>query len=266
MRKVIQAFSILLTITALSSCVSIQKYRYLERRVTILEKSLQDSDKDGVIDGIDQEDHTPDNAEVDTKGRTLDSDKDGVPNYRDREPYDPPRTGEEVDDDGVVVNRLPRPGTGTNGVTEERVREIVDEVLSGFNLSSGSTLAEWFLPMIHFGAGSSKIEYNDYGTLASVGRVVTHNPEIRLVVEGHADDTGPTNFNNYLSYQRAKAVVDHLESFYGISRGQLVILWKGNTIAIVPAKSSYLNRRVEFRVANYNDYEIDPPPKPPGKK
>ena len=42
------------------------------------EVSLEDSDGDGVIDALDQEQNTPQNAIVDVKGRTLDSDRDGV--------------------------------------------------------------------------------------------------------------------------------------------------------------------------------------------
>lgn len=224
------------------------------------DEAFQDSDKDGVIDLLDQEENTPPNAEVDTKGRTLDSDKDGVPNYRDKEPYYPPRAGEEVDEDGVVANPIAGgPGTGS-GVTEERVREIVDEVLSGYNLSeSGSTVAEWFLPMIHFGTDSYSVKYSDYGTLAGIARMMKGNPSLRLVVEGHTDQTGGEAYNDYLSYERAKAIVDHMETNHGISRGRFVIMWKGKQTGLVPKTSSYMNRRVEFRAAGPDDFEMAPP-------
>ena len=229
------------------------------------DEAFQDSDKDGVMDLLDQEENTPPNAEVDTKGRTLDSDKDGVPNYRDKEPYYPPRAGEEVDDDGVVVNPMAGPGgapgsNGVGGVTEERVREIVDEVLSGYNLSEGgSTVADWFLPMIHFGTDSKSVKYSDYGTLAGIARMLKGNPGLRLVVEGHSDQTGGESYNDLLSYERAKAVVDHMETSHGLSRGRFVILWKGNQTGLVPKSASYMNRRVEFRAATSGDYEMAPP-------
>lgn len=234
-------------------------YNELDQIKQKQDEAFKDSDKDGVIDLLDQEDNTPPNAEVDTKGRTLDSDKDGVPNYRDKEPYYPPRAGEEVDDDGVVVNPIAgAPGSG--GVTEERVREIVDEVLSGYNLSeSGSTVAEWFLPMIHFGTDSYSIKYSDYGTLAGIARMMNSNPSLRLVVEGHTDQTGGESYNDYLSYERAKAIVDHMETNHGISRGRFVIIWKGKATGLVPKTSSYMNRRVEFRAAGPNDFEMAPP-------
>lgn len=234
-------------------------YQELDEVKKRQEEAFQDTDKDGVIDILDQENDTPPNAEVDTKGRTLDSDKDGVPNYRDKEPYYPPRTGEEVDADGVVINPIPRPGE-TGGVTEDRVREIVDEVLSGYNLSEGgSSVAEWFLPMIHFGTDSYSIKYSDYGTLAGIARMMKGNPSLRLVVEGHTDQTGGEAYNDMLSYERAKSVVDHMETNHGISRGRFVIIWKGKQSGLVPQNSSYMNRRVEFRAAGPQDFEMAPP-------
>ncbi len=232
------------------------------------DEALKDSDRDGVLDIVDQEPNTPPNASVDTKGRTLDSDKDGVPDYRDREPYYPPRAGEEVDAEGIVVNPLPgggRPGgpggvNGANGVTEQRVQEMIDEALARYQLTeSASSVAEWFLPMIHFGSDQSSIKYSDYGTLASIGRMMKGNPNLRLVVSGFTDQTGPETYNNLLSYQRAKAVIDHLSTNHTIGRGRFVLQYGGKENALVPSSASYMNRRVEFRVATASDVEMDPP-------
>ena len=228
------------------------------------DEALTDSDRDGVLDIVDQEPNTPPNATVDTKGRTLDSDKDGVPDYRDREPYYPPRAGEEVNAEGVVTNPLPgggRPGSpGAGGVTEQRVQEMIDEALARYQLTeSASSVAEWFLPMIHFGSDQSTVKYSDYGTLASIGRMMKGNPNLRLVVTGFTDQTGPESYNNLLSYQRAKAVIDHLSTNHGVGRGRFVLQYAGKENALVPSNSSYMNRRVEFRVATASDVEMDPP-------
>lgn len=223
--------------------------------------AIKDSDGDGVIDAIDQEADTPPDVPVDTKGRTLDSDRDGVADYKDREPYNPPRAGESVSPDGVVENPNPavRPGAG-GGVSEDRVREIVDEMLKDYKLTeSANAVADWFLPMIHFGNDAAAIKYSDYGTLAGIARMMKSNPNLRLVITGHTDATGVEESNNALSYQRSQAVVDHLVENHGIGRGRLVIQWKGQQEALVPSASSYMNRRVEFRVAAPEDVEMDPP-------
>lgn len=231
------------------------------------EEIVQDSDGDGVIDAIDQEPNTPPDVPVDTKGRVLDSDGDGVADYQDREPFFTPRPGERVDGDGVVINPISPQG---GGVTEDRVRELIAEELQNYQLrenqdggggnpASGNAVAEWFLPMIHFGIDKSTIKYSDYGTLASIARMMKGNPNLRLVITGYADATAQESYNNKLSYDRSKAVVDHLVNNHGIGRGRLLIEWKGETELLVPNASSYMNRRVEFRVAQPGDVEMDPP-------
>ena len=217
---------------------------------------LTDSDGDGIIDALDQEPDTPPDVPVDTKGRTLDSDKDGVPDYEDKEPYYPPRAGERVDSDGVVVN----PIAGGGGVSEERVQEMIDASLSKVGLTENNTaVAEWFLPMIHFATDGATVKYSDYGTLASIGRMLKSNSTLRLVVTGHTDQIGNESHNDWLSYQRANAIVEHLVSNYGVGRGRLVLQWQGKLDALVPSSGSYMNRRVEFRVAQSGDIEMDPP-------
>lgn len=217
---------------------------------------LTDSDGDGVLDAIDQEPDTPSDAPVDTKGRTLDSDKDGVPDYQDKEPYYPPRAGERVNDNGVVIN----PVVPQGGVTEERVQEMIDESLKKHGISeNNNAVQEWFLPMIHFPIDGTSVKYSDYGTLASIGRMMKGNPQLRLVVVGHTDQTGNEALNDQISYQRANSVIEHLITNFGIGRGRFVLQWKGKGDALVPAASSYMNRRVEFRVASSEDIEMDPP-------
>jgi OOP family OmpA-OmpF porin len=228
--------------------------------------AISDSDGDGVIDVLDQEPDTAPDAIVDTKGRTLDSDRDGVPDHQDMEPYYTPRPGERINNQGVVEN----PIVG-GGVTEERVIELIDQRLNQFeqnitnqgaqttNVNSSAAMANLFLPMVHFSSASDVIKYSDYGTLASIARVIKGTPDLRIAVIGYTDQTGDEATNNELSYNRALAVISHLVNNHGISRGRLVLMWKGQEEALVPATSSYMNRRVEFRVAGPNDIEQDPP-------
>ena len=218
---------------------------------------LTDTDGDGVLDLVDQEPETPADVPVDTKGRTLDSDRDGVPDYKDVEPYNPPRPGEVVNSQGIVENRVLPAGAG-GGVSEDRVREIVKEELEVVGVTGGTSVAEWFLPMIHFSTDSYTVKYSDYGTLAGIAKMMKSNPKLRLVVIGYTDETGPENYNQGLSYDRAREVIDHLVNNHGIGRGRLILHWGGQGDSLVPTVSSFVNRRVEFKVAS-DEVEMDAP-------
>lgn len=223
-----------------------------------VDDATRDSDGDGIVDAIDQEANTPANVPVDTKGRTLDSDKDGVPDFRDNEPFFPPRPGEEVDENGMVINRIDKP------ITEERVQEMIDAAISDARLNNttvveGGDLRELFIPMIYFPLNQHTVKYSDYGTLASVASVLKANPSLRLVVRGYTDKVGDPATNERLSYLRSKSVIDHLVNQHGISRSRFVLQWRGEDENIVPLNQTYLNRRVEFHTATGSDYEQEPP-------
>lgn len=239
---------------------------------------IVDSDDDGVIDLIDKEPNTPADALVDTKGRTLDSDRDGVPDHIDKQPYYTPMAGERITSEGVVENPI-GPGAGSSGagISESRVREIIAEEFSRYeNQNPGSgisperanqsnttnvvtSMTDFFLPMIHFGSGSNNIKYSDYGTLASIARLLQGNKDLRIAVIGHADQTGDEGQNDLLSYDRALSVVAHLLDNYGIDRERILLMWRGQTEPLVPSTGSFMNRRVEFRVAASNEVEMEPP-------
>lgn len=77
-----------------------------------------------------------------------------------------------------------------------------------------------------------------------------------VIVEGHTDTRGPSEFNQNLSFKRAKAVTDYLESsiHFGIQSDTLIdILPAGygeNRLAVKTEDNimSDINRRVEIRV------------------
>lgn len=224
---------------------------------------LTDTDKDGVIDLVDQENDTPPNAAVDTRGVTLDSDKDGIADYMDQEPYSP--RGVAVDGSGVAQ------GTSGDFVTRDEVERMIQDALSGKGVGNiagkggafnggGGAVVEWFLPIIHFGVDSYNVRYSDYGNLASIARVLQANPGINLVVTGHTDNTASNDYNENLSYRRAQSAIDHLVNVHGIAPERLILQYGGEGVNLVPSSgSSLMNRRVEFRVATPNDEPMGPP-------
>ncbi len=214
-----------------------------------------DTDGDGIIDAIDDEDNSPAGARVDTKGVTLDSDGDKVPNYMDKEPFSPP--GYTVNKDGVA--QVPKP------ITESDVNRIVDAKIAAIKIPEPKP-TEWFLPMINFNDNRYDVRHSEYEKLYQVANVLKNNPSLKVVAVGHTDARGPEGYNAVLSYNRAKAAIETLVSQFGVSRDRIILNWAGETTGLVPEKgSSVINRRVEFRVAKGETEMARPEGKEAGK-
>ncbi|MBV6439546.1 MAG: hypothetical protein EPGJADBJ_01188 [Saprospiraceae bacterium] len=199
-----------------------------------------DTDGDGIIDAIDDEDNSPAGARVDTKGVTMDSDADKVPDYKDKEPYSPP--GYSVDANGVAQG-VPK------YTTESDVNRIVDAKIAAIKFPEPKS-NDWFFPNANFAYNSYALRYSEYEKLYQVATVLKQNPTLKVVAIGNTDHRGSEGYNNVLSYNRAKAAIDFLVSQHGIDRNRLILNWAGESSTIVPVNgANATNRRVEFRVA-----------------
>lgn len=226
---------------------------------------LTDSDGDGVIDLLDTEPDTPEGAVVDVKGRILDSDGDGIPDYQDKEPFSSP--GFEVDSDGVA--QVPK------YMTEDDVRTIVNEVV---NTKLENIKTEWYLPTIHFDLDKYFVKPEFYGELNQIAQVMKAHPDLKVVASGHTDVRGSQEYNEVLSYNRANAAIQYLVNRYNIPRERFLIHYSGKSENLVEGlpesyglsnekeRHQYLNRRVEFKVAQPTDEEMEAPEGPTAGK
>lgn len=103
---------------------------------------------------------------------------------------------------------------------------------------------------ILFELGKAILTTGSYGELDKLVGVLLDNPQMKIEISGHTDNTGNPVINAKLSTDRARAVVDYLVK-KGIDRGRLSYMGYGseqpiadNTTAAGKAK----NRRVEFKV------------------
>ncbi len=220
---------------------------------------LTDTDGDGVIDMLDQEIESPDGAPVDTRGVALDSDGDGVPDYQDQEPYSIP--GYDTDEKGVAV--VPEPDV----MTEGEINDLINQKIANLR-------TDWFLPMIHFDLDKYYVKPEFYGQLHHVARVMKMHPNIKVVATGFTDNRNPNDYNTVLSYRRANAAIDYLVEKYDLPRERFLIQYQGEDVELVPElpdnhaiskkleMQHYLNRRVEFRVANAEDENMSEPEGP----
>ncbi len=244
---------------------------------------LTDTDGDGVIDVIDLEQDSPAGCLVDTRGVTLDSDGDGLADCKDKEPYSPP--GYEIDEVGVAHI----PDEKRCCITKEEVQRMLNDNITSrggtvvttpdgetkvvYAGGSGGGVADWFLPMIHFDLDKYYLKPQYYGQLKHVATVMKKYPDMCVTAYGATDVRNSNDYNNLLSYNRAKEAIDFLVNNYGIDRSRFKLMYGGEETPLVPnlpdshnisketEMGHYMNRRVEFRVCEADDYDM---PKPTG--
>jgi OmpA-OmpF porin, OOP family len=83
-------------------------------------------------------------------------------------------------------------------------------------------------------------------------RFMSENPNIRVEISGHTDDTGTVSHNQTLSLKRAQAVVEYLTQ-HSIPANRLTQVGYGSSRPLKPNDSDenrQVNRRIEFRILN----------------
>ena len=188
-----------------------------------------DRDHDGISD---DQDACPDLAEdrdndQDWDGcpeEDPDADRDGVPDSEDLCPNAKETINGIDDDDGC-------PDTGDPRVIYEEGKFTV-------------------LEAIHFETGRADIKPESHALLDQVALMIKANPDVKIRVEGHTDDTGPHDLNVRLSQERANSVRTYLvqhgvapQRVRAVGYGPDKPLQKGTT-----EEARAKNRRVEFIV------------------
>jgi outer membrane protein OmpA-like peptidoglycan-associated protein len=207
-----------------------------------------DADTDAVPDGLDQCPNTPAGATVDAVGCPTDGDTDGVPDGLDKCPGTP--AGTEVDSagcqrtkdsdgDGVDDSKDKCPGTA--GDTR------VDA--AGCPILFTSERTPVILRGVTFESGRSALKPESFTVLDIVAASLVANPEIRIEIAGHTDNTGSDALNTRLSQARADAVRTYLAS-KGVAPDRMVAKGYGPSLPVAAnttVAGRAQNRRVELR-------------------
>jgi outer membrane protein OmpA-like peptidoglycan-associated protein len=132
---------------------------------------------------------------------------------------------------------------------EEALREALSE--SGVGVRrQGNDLLLVMPGDITFETGSSSISADFYSILNDVSDVLNRYPATYVDVVGHADATGPDDFNQTLSEQRASAVGGYLIA-QDVMRDRFYIAGMGERSPIANNDTDYgrrQNRRVEILI------------------
>jgi outer membrane protein OmpA-like peptidoglycan-associated protein len=175
----------------------------------------RDSDRDGVGDLVDQCPNTAAGELVNPRGCPRDSDTDGVSDARDRCPSTP--VGQPIDANGCPI------------LFQKGARSVV-------------------LRGVTFQTGKAALTQTARAVLRDIASQLVENPEYRVQISGHTDNTGSRAANLRLSMARARTVETFLEA-NGVPRTQVTAKGFGPDVPVAPNKTAAgrgKNRRVEL--------------------
>jgi outer membrane protein OmpA-like peptidoglycan-associated protein len=207
-----------------------------------------DADGDAVADGIDQCPNTPTGATVDATGCPTDNDKDGVFDGIDRCPGTPAGTevdsagcqrSKDTDGDGVDDTKDKCPGTAAGTRVDA----------AGCPILFTEARTPVILRGVTFETGKSALKPESFTVLEIVAASLVANPDIRIEIAGHTDNTGSAATNERLSQSRAEAVRAYLAS-KGVAPDRMTAKGYGPTVPVAAnttAAGRAQNRRVELR-------------------
>lgn len=105
--------------------------------------------------------------------------------------------------------------------------------------------------VLHFENGSStELTPDSAGVVQQVLDELSHRAAAELIVTGHTDATGTDEFNDRLSLERARTVVEFL-SHHGIATAQMEAVGRGKrdpAVQTANAVAEPANRRVEITI------------------
>jgi len=201
-----------------------------------------DNDKDGIVDAKDKcpnDAEDVDGFEDDDGCPDPDNDKDGFLDKDDLCPNEPETKNGYADEDGCP--------------DEQQVRVVGEKIILD--------------DRVHFEENNAIIRSMSFGLLESVAKLVRENPGyVHIEVQGHADQRGTPEFNQKLSEDRAKSVLEFLVK-HGIDRSRLSAVGFGSSKPMYEKKNQrtlFLNRRVEFQITREHEVRGGATPPPAG--
>jgi outer membrane protein OmpA-like peptidoglycan-associated protein len=163
------------------------------------------------------------------EGSPLAQEKNAAPDRGES----PPGTSVEAEPATAGVQSA---GSRTHGdaALEQRVDEVTSDCAPLFP--------------VRFKHGSVQPQVLDMNQkIEALAAWLTAHPTARLYLDGHADTSGPEDYNLVLSFRRADAVAELLKGA-GTPKTQLVVRAYGEGQSLSPATDSALERRVDLTI------------------
>lgn len=188
----------------------------LDKRVGDVETLMNDTDKDGVPDYLDQENNSVAGVAVDTRGKMVDINRNGVPDELER----------------YIDN-------STKQLTEKSNSDMIKRLINEGYVST------------YFDTAKTQPTNVSTEGIDFIRTYLKNNPTSKVAIYGHADEIGTNEHNNVLSQSRAEAVKAILVKA-GIdgSRLDVVPVGEDNSVEKESEGARKLVRRVTFKVVN----------------
>jgi peptidoglycan-associated lipoprotein len=127
-------------------------------------------------------------------------------------------------------------------------------------VARAARVRETMSDIVYFEYDSDQLTSEAQDKLRTKVAILRANPELRLQVEGHADERGSTEYNLALGQRRAETVRDFMAG-YGVDTGHVTTISFGEERPIVegtdePAWAK--NRRAEFSITGGQITNIPP--------
>lgn len=243
-----------------------------------------DADADGVADSRDRCPGSAAGSKVDSEGCVLDSDGDGVPNSLDGCPGTPAGTkvsnegcplATDSDGDGVLdtADKCPNTAAGskvdaagctpvTTAIGDSDGDGVADDLDKCSGTPSGAkvdadgctlklTQKVGITLKLNFDTDKADIKSEFADEISKVASFMRQYPGSSVVIEGHTDNTGNSDYNQKLSQRRAEAVADSLVRDHGVAGDRVKAVGYGDTRPVADnstAAGRAQNRRVDAAI------------------
>jgi len=197
-----------------------KKIDSLDSKIKEIETMLNDTDRDGVADYLDQEPNTTAGLTVDTHGRAVDQNNNGVPDELEKYMDKTYATKSEVKP--VAVGQ-----------------ESVAELMNGEYINA------------YFDLNSTTPTKDSYAEINYIVKYLKANPSAKVELNGYADETGDVEYNKALSAKRGDSVKNILIKS-GITADRITVVGNGidNSVDKKSKDARRMVRRVSFKVTN----------------
>lgn len=188
----------------------------LKNRINDLETLMNDTDKDGVPDYLDQENNSVAGVAVDSRGKMVDINRNGVPDELER-----------------YVN------TSSKETSEKPSDNLIETLINQGYIS------------VYFDFNKSTPNIGSTENLDLIRTYLKNHPNVTCELTGYADEIGNNNGNDRLSFKRSEAVKEILIKA-GIDGSRLSIVGRGvdSSVAIDSEGARKLVRKVIFKIIN----------------